>query len=190
MKRALLAALMSVLLFGVTSPGSQADGPQLEDPAGDHPVPWVDLTGVQLKLGPGTVRTGPVLDLTFIAAGDITPENRTMMTGYNFAATIGPCKFDANFNTFPGATDSVAGVGGPTVLCEGGKSLSPPFKIAANTISISISLQDLKGVAAGVTVSDMTAWTIPLQGFSGADETGILAMTGDTAASDKKFALS
>ena len=189
MKRFLTFALLGcVLVFGAAAPSGRADGPQLEDPAGDHPVPWVDLTGVQLKLGPGTVRTGPVLDVTFIVAGPITPENRNTMTGYNFEAKIGACKFGAGFNAFPGATEAELGAGSAGAICEGGKELEPPFKITDNTVTLSVGLKDLKGVAAGVVVSEMTASAIPMQGFAG-DDTGALALTADTAASDKKFVL-
>lgn len=188
MKRLLTAAaLASLLIFGAMSPATRADGPQLEDPE-DHPVPWVDLTGVQLKLAPGNVRTGPVLEVTFIAAGDISPESRNTMTGFNFDAKIGSCKFGAGYNAFPSVTEAQLGAGSAGAMCEGGKELDPPFAVKGNTVTLSIGLRDLKGVVAGAIVSEMTASSVPMQGFAG-DDTGALALTGDTAASDKTFSL-
>ena len=189
MKRVLLVLLTASLLAGGSSLSARAGGPQLVDPAGDHPVPWADLTGVELKLGPGNVRTGPVLDLTFIVSGAISPESRNMMTGYNFSAKIGSCKFSAGFNAFPSATEGALPAGSAGAICEGGKQLEPPFKIKGNTVTLSIGIRDLKGVVAGAVVSKMTASTVPVQGFAG-DDTGALALTGDTAASDKTFPLS
>lgn len=150
-------------------------------------MPWADLTGVELKLGPGNVRTGPVLELTFIVSGAITPENRNTMTGYNFDATIGSCKFSAGFNAFPDAAGLGAGSAG--AVCEKGRDLEPPFRIKDNTVTLSIGLKDLEGVVAGAIVSDMTASTVPVQGFAG-DDTGALALAGDSATSDKTFPLS
>lgn len=190
MKRATsLAALAALLTFGAMAAPASAGGPQLEDPAGDHPVPWVDLTGVELKLAPGNIRTGQVLELSFVVAGDITPENRNTMTGYNFNATIGSCKFSGGYNAFPGATESQLAAGSAGAACEGGKELEPPFKVTGNKVTVTIATRDLKGVVAGAPVSAMSASTVPMQGFAG-DDTGALALTGDTAASDKTFALS
>ena len=190
MKRLLsLTALASLLLFGALSPAARASGPQLEDPEGDHPVPWADLTGVELKLAPGTVRTGPLLEVTFWVAGAISPESRNTMTGYNFNATIGSCKFSAGYLAYPSVTDAELGAGSAGAMCEGGKELAPPFEVKDNTVTLKIALRDLKGVGAGAMVSEMSAWTALTEGFAG-DDTGALAMTGDSAASDKTFPLS
>jgi hypothetical protein len=190
MRRVLvLSALATLIVSAAVSAPAVADGPQLEDPAGDHPVPWVDLVGVELKLGAGNVRTGPVLEVTFSVAGDITPENRNTMTGLNFDAKIGSCKFGAGYNAFPGATEAELGAGSAGAICEGGKELEPPFKVQGNSVTLTIALRDLKGVVAGAVVSEMSASSVPMQGFAG-DDTGALALTGDTASSDKSFPLS
>lgn len=190
MKRALSPAIVLALLaFGALSAPVIAEGPQLQDPKGDHPLPWADLTGVGMKLAPGNARTGPILELTFFVAGDITPENRNMMTGYNFAAKIGSCKFSAGYNSFPGATESQLPAGSAGAICEKGRQLEPPFKVTGNRVTLSIGISDLKGVVAGATVSGMSASSVPVQGFAG-DDYGVLAHAGDAAASDKTFPLS
>lgn len=192
MRRVLsLGALSALLIAGAFAPGASANGPQIEDPEGDHPVPWVDLTAVQLQLVPA--KGGQVLEVTFTTSGPITPENRNMMTGYTFNATAGKgkgakektCDLAVIYYAYPSATETLLPAGSAGASC-GGKDLSPPFRVDDNTVTISVALRDLTDVGVGTVLSDLTAKTAPFEGFDG-DDTGLLAETGDRASSDKSW---
>lgn len=173
------------------APGASASGPQIEDAEGDHPVPWVDLTAVQLELVPA--KGGQVLEVSFTTSGPITPENRNMMTGYTFQAAAGKgkgakdkvCDLTVIYYAYPSATETLLPAGSAGATC-GGKELSPPFRIDENTVTISVALRDLKDVGVGTVLSDLKAHTAPLEGFDG-DDTGLLAQAGDHASSDKSW---
>ena len=83
-------AVVVVLASGFVGRPASAAAPQIEDPTGDHPVPFMDFTGVKLALVQG--KTGPVLETTFVLAGAVSP-SRTTMTGYSFTAKVGSVTF-------------------------------------------------------------------------------------------------
>lgn len=187
MPRKSLAALAALaMLLGGSSPGT-AEGPepQIEDPAGDHPVPFMDLTAVTLALA--ATKSGPALEVSFTLSGEISPESRAAMTGYNFMAKVGQCDLLVRFIGYP---DGVfASNGFVSSMCgAGGRDAGGTFTITDNTVTVLAPLRDLKGVAAGQTMTELSAFTSPGEGMYH-DDTTAPSAAGDAASSDDPWTI-
>ena len=148
-------AVFVVLASGFVARPVSAAAPQIEDPAGDHPVPFMDFTAVKLAIGQD--KTGPVLETSFVLAGAVSPESRATMTGYSFTAKVGKCDLLIRFVGYPdGAFTSFA-----TTAC-GDRDTGGTWKIAGNTITVFSPLRDLKGVAVGQTMTKLAAFNSPV----------------------------
>ena len=174
-------------MLAVASYPATADGPapQIEDPAGDHPAPFMDLTAVALRLAP--TKSGPALEVSFTLSGAVSPESRASMTGYNFVAKVGRCDLLVRFIGYP---DGVfASNGFVSSMCgAGGRDAGGSFTITDNTVTVLAPLRDLKGVAAGQTMTDLSAFTSPGEGMYH-DDTTAPSAAGDAAASDKPWTI-
>lgn len=180
-----LLAVMMLVLVG-QAPGRAAPS-QIEDPAGDQPVPFMDLTSVGLAVV--QTKGAPGLQVTFTLAGAVSPESRTTQTGYTLTSKVGKCELLIRFMGYPdGAFDSAGDV---MARCgaAGGRNAGGTFKISENTITVVANLRDLKGVAVGQTMTDLKAFTSPLEGLYH-DETTAPSAAGDAASSDKPWTIS
>lgn len=177
--------VVPLTILGVAQPTTAKVAPQITDPELDYPVPFADLTAVTVAVA--AARGGDRLEVTFEVAGDITPEGRNLMTGYEFRAQVGKCDLIAGWNAFPSVTEN-AGLpaGSAGAQCgETGREIAGTFRISGNTVTAEIPLQDLKGVSVGDSMKDLTANTAPGRGLNG-DDTSAL---GDAAADDRAWVL-
>ena len=179
---ACLTALSALLL--AASPGV-GQAPQIEDPAGDHPVPFMDFTAVHLAVGQG--KTGPVLETSFVLAGAITPETRATMTGYSFTAKVGKCDLLIRFVGYPDGVFDATGFA--TTKCGAdGRDAGGTWKITDKTVTVYSPLRDLKDVSIGQTMTDLAAFNSPAEGMYHDDTTAPSAL-GDAASSDKSWVI-
>ncbi len=184
-RRAIPLALVALLLIGLGQPVSAKVEPQITDPTLDYPVPFGDLSAVSVAVA--TARGGQRLEVTFQVAADISAESRNLMIGYEFRAQVGKCELIAGWNAFPSVTEN-AGLpaGSAGAQCgETGREITGTFRIAGNTVTAEIPLQDLKGIAIGDTMKGLSASTAPGKGLNGDDT----RPAGDAAASDKNWVL-
>jgi hypothetical protein len=166
------------------APSGRAAGAQIEDPKGDHPVPFMDLTSVSLELA--QAKGGQVLRVQFTTAGPLTPEGRTFMTGYSLRSKVNKCNLLVRFMGYP---DGVFAAAGDAVArCEGGRDVGGTFKINENTIAVDIPMRDLKGVAPGMVMTELRAATSPGEGMYH-DDTTAPAAAGDAASSNKPWTI-
>lgn len=163
---------------------ARSEGPQIVDPAGDHPVPFMDLTAV--RLGVAEVKGSPVLRVEFTTAGPISPESRATMTGYNFRAKVDKCALLVRFMGYPDGVFTAAG--DAVARCEGGRDAGGTFRINGKSVVVDVPLRDLKGVAVGRTMTDLRAGTSPGEGMYH-DDTTAPAAAGDSAASSKPWTI-
>ena len=175
--------LCVALAGGLAAAPVTAASPQIEDPAGDHPVPFMDFTAVELAVGQG--RTGPVLETSFVLSGPITPESRATMTGYSFTAKVGKCDLLIRFVGYPDGVFDAAGF--VTTAC-GGRDVGGTWKITDNTVTVYSPLRDLKGVGIGQTMTDLAAFNSPGEGMYHDDTTAPSAL-GDAASTDKSWTI-
>ena len=162
-----------------------AAGPQIEDPAGDHPVPFMDFTAV--KLAVVQTKAGAALETSFVLAGAVSPESRATMTGYSFTAKVGKCDLLVRFVGYPDGAFDAAGFA--TTKCGAdGRDIGGTFKITDNTVAVTSPLRDLKGVAIGQTMTDLAAFNSPGEGMYHDDTTAPSAL-GDAASSDKTWTI-
>ena len=188
MRRRLLLGwcVLVALGSGVASTPATAASPQIEDPAGDHPVPFMDFTAVKLAVGQG--KSGPVLETSFVLAGAVSPESRASMTGYSFTAKVGKCDLLVRFVGYPDGAFDAAGFA--TTKCGAdGRDAGGTFKVSDNTVTVFSSLRDLKGVAIGQTMTDLAAFNSPGEGMYH-DDTTTPSAAGDAASSDKPWVIS
>ena len=173
--------LVLALAAGWTASPATAATPQIEDPAGDHPAPFMDFTAVELAVGQN--KSGPVLETTFVLSGEISPETRATMTGYSFTAKVGKCDLLVRFVGYPDGAFDAAGFA--STMC-GDRDVGGTWKISDNTVTVISPLRDLKGVAVGETMTDLAAFSSPAEGMYHDDTTAPSAL-GDAASSDKPW---
>jgi hypothetical protein len=185
MSRKVLAAVLVLgALVALPLPG-RASSDQIADSAGDHPVPFMDITGVGLGLT--SAKGAQFLRVTFTLAGAVSPESRATQTGYSFTATVGKCDLLVRFVGYP--DDVVDAAGFATTRCGAdGKDVGGTFKIQDNTVTVLSPLRDLKGVTPGLTMTDLGAYTSPVEGMYH-DETTAPSAAGDAASSDKPWVI-
>lgn len=178
------ACVFALVALVAVAPQAHAKAPQIEDPEGDHPVPFMDFTEVRLALG--RTKAGPALETTFVLAGAITPESRATMTGYSFTAKVGSCDLLVRFVGYPdgGAFDAA---GFASTMC-GGRDVGGTWRITDNTVTVISPLRDLKGVGVGQTMTDLAAFSSPAEGMYHDDTTAPSAL-GDAASSDKPWTI-
>ena len=180
------AALLAFSMLAVAALPATADGPsQIEDAAGDHPVPFMDLTSV--TLGVGQTKSGPALEVSFALSGAVSPESRATMTGYSFTAKVGKCDLLVRFVGYP---DGVFGASGfaSSMCAAGGRDTGGTYKVDDNVVTVMVPLRDLKGVVVGATMTDLKAFTSPGEGMYH-DDTTAPSAAGDAAASDKPWTI-
>lgn len=188
-----IAGVIAVLVAAVVvlpAPGARAATPQIVDPALDHPLPWADL--VSVELGVTKVRNRDFLSVTFTTSGEISDPSRNTLTGYTFQGKAGTCELTVLWYAFPMVTEP-AGLppGSPGAFCgAAGKDLGGSFTRKGNSVTVLVPMQDMagKGVVKGASMTNLTAHTALLEGIAG-DDTGLLANTGDAAASDKPWVI-
>ena len=186
MARRLLTAALAALILGAMAGHSptQAAGSQIEDPAGDHPAPFMDFTAVNLAVVPA--KAGPALETTFVLSGLVGAESRATMTGYSLTAKIGKCDLLIRFIGYPdGAFDAAGFV---TSKCGEGRDVGGTYKLSDTTITVQTPLRDLKGVEVGGTMTDLAAFNAPVEGMYH-DDTTAPAAAGDAASSDKSWTI-
>ena len=185
-RKVLVTVVAALILCGATLTAPvRAGAPQIEDPAGDHPVPFMDFTGVSLAVVPG--KGGPALETTFLLSGMVGAESRATMTGYSLTAKVGKCDLLVRFVGYPdGAFDASGFV---TTKCGDGRDVGGSFKITDTTIAVQSPLRDLKGVEIGLTMTELAAFNAPVEGMYH-DDTTAPAAAGDAAASDKPWTIS
>ncbi|MBW3536478.1 MAG: hypothetical protein KY395_01735 [Actinobacteria bacterium] len=181
---AALAAL-SMLLLAVYPGNADDREPQIEDPAGDHPVPFMDLTAVTLALA--ATKSGPALEVSFTLSGAVSPESRASMTGYNFTAKVGNCDLLVRFIGYPDGVFSSNGFAS-SMCSAGGRDAGGSYTITDNTVTVLAPLRDLRGVSAGQTMTDLRAFTSPAEGMYH-DDTTAPSAAGDAASSDKPWTI-
>ena len=179
-----LCVLLALASGLAASPG-RAASPQIEDPAGDHPVPFMDFTAVTLSVGHG--KSGPYLETTFTLAGLVGDVSQTSMTGYSFTAKVGKCDLLVRYIGYP---EGVAGgTEFATTKCgAGGRDIGGKASRTENTITVQSPLRDLKGVAVGQTMTNLAAFNTPAEGQYH-DETTAPSVLGDAASSDKSWVI-
>lgn len=188
MRRRLISAVLAVLTLasGWALPVNAAP-PQIEDPAGDHPVPFMDFTSVALAVGQG--KTGPYLETTFTLAGMLGQASQTSMTGYSFTATVGKCELLVRYIGYPEGGVISSGTQFVTTKCgAGGRDVGGTASLTENTITVRSPLRDLKGVAIGQTMTNLAAFNAPGEGQYHDDTTAPWAV-GDAASSDKPWTI-
>lgn len=186
MVRKAFAALAAVsMLLAASQPGRPESAPQIEDPEGDHPVPFMDLTAV--SLGVAQTKSGPALEVSFTLAGEVSPESRTTMTGYSFTAKVGKCDLLVRFVGYP--DDVFEANGFASSMCsEGGRDAGGQYTITDNTVTVLAPLRDLKGVEVGQTMTELSAFTSPGEGMYH-DDTTAPSAAGDAASSDDPWTI-
>ena len=179
-----LCSLTILALVAIAPPAISA-APQIEDPAGDHPVPFMDFTAVTLSVGHG--KSGPYLETTFSLAGLVGDASQTSMTGYSFTAKVGKCDLLVRYIGYP---EGVAGgTEFATTKCgAGGRDVGGKASRTENTITVQSPLRDLKGVAIGQTMTNLAAFNTPAEGQYH-DETTAPSVLGDAASSDKSWVI-
>ncbi len=186
MIRRFVAAVVAAGLLTLSAGPGQAGPTQIEDAAGDHPVPFMDLTSVGLALT--SVKGSPALEVTFTTSGAITPESRATMTGYSLTSKVGSCDLLVRFVGYP--DDAFAAAGFATARCgEGGRDAGGTFKITENTVTVVTPLRDLKAIGPGAKMTELAAFTSPGEGMYHDDTTAPSAL-GDHASSDKPWVIS
>ena len=181
--RVLVTAAVALVAAMPMSPASAAPR-QIEDPAQDHPVPFMDITGVGLAL---TRAAGvPALQVTFAVAGAITPETRTAMTGYTFLSEVGSCALMVRFVAYPDGVFTAAGF--VTTKCGTGRDVGGRYTIRGNEITVVSPLRDLRGVVPGAVMTGLRASTAPAEGMYHDDTTAPSAL-GDAASSAKPWVI-
>ena len=188
MARRILLSLVVLFIAGGLAPTVSAapPAPQIEDPAGDHPVPFMDFTEVRLAVVPA--KSGLALETTFVLAGAVTPESRTTMTGYSFTAKVGKCDLLVRFIGYPDGGVVSASPGFVTTKCGEGRDIGGTWKINDNRVIVLSPLRDLKGVAIGATMTDLAAFNAPGEGQYH-DDTTAPAVAGDAASSAKSWTI-
>ena len=187
MKRSVKLLACTIVLAtcaALTAPAS-AKSPQIEDPAGDHPVPFMDFTAVSLAVVPA--KAGPALETTFQLSGLVGAESRATMTGYSLTAKVGKCDLLVRFVGYP--DDVFAASGFVTTKCGEGRDVGGTYKLTETTITVQSLLRDLKGVEIGQTMTDLAAFNAPVEGMYH-DDTTAPAAAGDAASSDKSWTIS
>lgn len=186
MIRKSLGGLLVLFLLVIAGPvPGRAASHQIEDPATDHPVPFMDLTGIGLAVVQG--KGGPALQVAFSLAGAVSPESRAAQTGYSFVSKVGKCDLLVRFVGYPDGAFDAAGFA--TAKCgETGRDVGGTFKISDNTVTVVAALRDLKGVAVGETMTDLRAFTSPGEGMYH-DDTTAPSAAGDAASSDKPWVI-
>lgn len=186
-RRLMLAILvLCAVSSGGLAPPGRANSPQIEDPAGDHPVGWADLVSVSLDVTNSP--TGEKLEVKFTLAEASTADNRRTMTGYNLNGTVGKCALAVIFEALPNAAPDIGVTEGyATAHCgDPADFVTGAYRFDDKSIIVSYPLLDLRGVPLGATMKDLRAHTAPVQGFAH-DENLILANAGDHATSDKTW---
>ena len=185
MPRKILGVVLAVLTLVALAPSGQASSDQIKDAAGDHPVPFMDITGVGLAVV--QVKGAPSLQVTFTLAGPITPETRATQTGYTFVSKVGKCDLLVRFMGYPDGVFTAAG-DVATRCGDDGRNVGGTFKIKDNTITVVYSLGDLKVVSVGQTMTKLGAFTSPVEGMY--HDEGIPGYAlGDNASSDKSWTI-
>ena len=181
-----LFLLLSVVVIAGLAPNAHAGEAEIQDPALDHPPPFADILSVDLEMI--TQKGQPYLQVTWELAGDISGASRNLMVGYNFTGKAGKCDLRVLWYAYPQVTEP-AGLppGSAGSLC-GAKEAGGQYKLDGSKVSVQVPLKDLKGVTPGTVVTDLKAWTAYTEGLAG-DDTGLLAGTGDSAASDKPWTI-
>lgn len=185
MSRKLLGVLLAVLALVAIAPSGRASSDQIADAAGDHPVPFMDITGVGLAVV--QVKGAPSLQVTFTLAGPVTPETRATQTGYTFVSKVGKCDLLVRFMGYPDGVFTSSG-DVATRCGDDGRNVGGNFKIKDNTITVVSSLRDLKEVSVGQTMTELGAFTSPVEGMYH-DEGIPGSAAGDTASSDKSWTI-
>ncbi len=166
------------------APASAKPG-EIADPAGDHPVPFMDLTGVRLALV--QQRGASALEVTFALNGAITPESRVAMTGYTFLSEVGTCDLMVRFVAYPDGAFEASGF--VTTKCgASGRDVAGTYKIKENTIVVTAAIRDLKGVVPGQKMTALRAYTSPVEGMYH-DDTTAPAAVGDAASSSEPWTI-
>ena len=187
MKRALASVLLAgLLVFGAMSPGARAGEPEIQDPALDHPPPFADIISVDLEMT--TQKGQPYFQVTWEMAGDVSGASRNLMIGYDFSAKVGKCDLRVVWYAFPQPLEAAGYPTGSANSWCGAKEMGGTYKVDGSKASIQIPLRDMKGVSVGMTMTELKAWTAYTEALAG-DDTGLLAGTGDAAASDKPWTL-
>ena len=187
MRRRLTFAVCLLLVAAGAMAGSPAGAasPQIEDPAGDHPVPFMDFTGVTLSVGQG--KSGPYLETTFLLAGAVGDVSQASMTGYSFTAKVGKCDLLVRYIGYPEGVAS--GTEFATTKCgASGRDVGGKASRTEDTITVQSPLRDLKGVAIGQTMTNLAAFNTPAEGQYH-DETTAPSVLGDAASSDKPWVI-
>lgn len=109
------------------------------------------------------------------------------MTGYNFTAKVGKCDLLVRYIGYP---DGVAGgTEFATTKCgESGRDVGGTSSRTENTITVQSPLRDLRGVAPGMTMTDLAAFNSPVEGMYH-DDTTAPSAAGDAASSDKPWVI-
>lgn len=146
----------------------------------------MDLTGVGLGLT--RVKGSPALEVTFALAGSVTPETRASMTGYSFTAKVGVCDLLVRFIGYPDGVFASSGF--VTSKCgASGRDAGGTFVISDDKVIVTTQLRDLKGVVPGAKMTELAAFTSPVEGMYHDDTTAPSAL-GDHASSDKPWVIS
>ena len=187
MKRSLISVVLAgLLVFGAPSLNAQAAEPEITDPALDHPPPFADILSVDLEVI--SQKGQSYLQVTWELAGDVTGAPRNLLIGYNFSGKAGKCDLRVLWYAYPQATEPAGyPTGSAGALC-GTKDLGGQYKLDGSKVSVQVAMRDMKGVSPGTVVTELKAWTAYTEGLAG-DDTGVLANTGDAAASDKPWTL-
>ena len=175
---------MLTLGSGLASGPARAAAPQIEDPVGDHPIPFMDFTAISLTIGQG--KTGTYLETTFSLAGMLGDLSQASMTGYNFTATVGKCELLVRYIGYP--PELGIGTGFVTTKCGDGRDVGGTSTVTENTITVRSLLRDLKGVSVGQTMTNLAAFIAPAEGQYH-DDTTAPAAAGDAASSDKSWVI-
>lgn len=184
--RKLLGALVVALLLGagIAVPPATAAPPQIEDPANDYPVPFLDLTAVSLSVA--QVRGGPALQVTYTLSGTVSAESRYSNSGYSFVSKVGKCDFLVR--VIPGRLAGDPGYVTARCGLVTGRDVGGTFKISDKTITALVSLRDFKEVGLGKTMTDLRAFTIPGE-YAVHDTAEEFSAAGDNASTDKPWTI-
>lgn len=187
MKRTLaLSVTCLFVLAAALAPATRAGEPEIQDPALDHPVPFADITSVDLEVL--NQKGQSYLQVTWELAADVSGEARNLTIGYDFSAKVGKCDLRVLWYAYPQYLEPGGyPTGSAGALC-GTKELGGTYTLNGSKVSVQVPMRDMKGVALGMKMTELKAWTAPLESWAN-DDTGALAMIGDQATSDKPWTI-
>lgn len=182
----IVGLFVAALVLGtvMAGPPASAAPPQIEDPANDYPVPFLDLTAVSLAVA--QVKGGPALQVTYTLSGVVSPESRYSNSGYSFVSKVGKC--DLLIRVIPGRLAGDPGYVTGRCGLTGGRDVGGTFKISDKTITALVSLRDFKEVGLGKTMTDLRAFTIPGE-YAVHDTAEEFSAAGDNASTDKPWTI-